>query len=113
MTELTITFDCASCWDETTIPMDEQEEHRVDDQLYCEGCIGATAWESQDFPLWIEMESYNDHYELGRLVERETGIDLEDIPISRELKYEVFYVYWKITEDGVEGPYDEKRGELL
>ena len=113
MTEQTITFHCASCGAEETVAAGDQEEHCVGDQLYCETCIGPTAWESQDFPLWIEMESYNDHYELGRLVERETGIDLEDIPIARDLKYAVFYTYWKITENSVEGPYDEKQGELL
>jgi len=56
-------------------------------------------------------EAYFDNYELGRAVEDETGIDLEDIPIARDLKYCVFYSWWKITETGVEGPYDEKRGE--
>lgn len=93
--------------------MGKKDDHFVNGGLYCETCASVSEWETLDFPIWIEFESYNDHYELGRAVERETGVDLDDIPIARELKYCVFYSYWKITENGVEGPYDEKRGEKL
>jgi len=113
MTDQQIQFSCASCGAETTISTDEQDDHTVDEKLYCKTCIGPTAWESQDFPLWIEVEHYNDNYQLGRAVEHKTGIDIEDIPIARDLKYCVVHTYWKITENGVEGPYNEKEGSLL
>jgi transcription elongation factor Elf1 len=112
MTEQTITFDCAECGYETTIQRDEIDEYEDDGKLVCGEC-GMTPWERQDFPLWIEFESYNDHYELGSCVERQTGLDTDDIPIARDLKYAVFSVYYKITENGVEGPYREKGGEKL
>lgn len=70
-------------------------------------------WESLDFPLWIEWESYEDNWGMLRHVERQTGVPEDRIPAG-EMKYTVFCVWYKVEEDGtVKGPYDSRGGEKI
>lgn len=66
-----------------------------------------------DFPIWVEWESYNDTYGLLDNFCYQTGLEHEDVPIARDMKYTVINVWFKVTRDGVEGAYDEKNGEKL
>lgn len=107
-----IDFECNMCGDHTQVEYGEEE---TDDNgnLICKTCTGQQKFENLDFPVWVEWESYNDTYGLLENFCYHTGLDHEDVPIAREMKYTVFCVWYKVTEDGVEGPYSEKGGELL
>ncbi len=99
---------CDECGED--IPLSDVEEDG--DDVLCESCA-ETEWSDLDFPLWIDVEHYEDNWEMVERVNWATGIDMDKIP-SDEMKYTVFSVWFKITEGGlVKGPYDEKRGEKI
>lgn len=117
--------ECPSCGFEPLEPRKTVEGNEVsEDGWYCPGCEGEyddlpTHWDDQDFPLWIEWESYNDTYGLLRSLEHQSEAHHETIPdefgeSGSPFKYTVFTVWFKVTANGnVGGPYDEKRGELI
>ena len=90
--------------------------------MYCPDC-GAEydedtvlRWDDVDFPVWISREWRDSKWDFYRDFLRTTGLhdDAHGFPNVRDMKYTSILVYFKVTEDGdVEGPYDEKRGELL
>lgn len=87
---------------------------------YCPDCQSTfdedvvLQWDSLDFPLWVEMESYNDTYGLLDRLCRQHSIHRAVVPNKRDMKYAVFSAWFKIDEDGaVEGPFDRRRGEKL
>ena len=112
MSDQQITFHCSDCGDQTTTKVDETSENRYG-EFICPECAAPPKWEDQSFPIWIELEHCEDNWKMLRRVSEYTGVPADDIPAG-EMKYCVVYAYFKINEDGsVEGPYDEKRGELL
>ena len=112
MTEQHISYDCADCDSNVTTPRGSEIEN-LDGQLICEDC-DKPDWEQLDFPLWFDYPVRMSKWEPLRLVSEETGIDEDDIQCKRDLKYaDSTHVWYKITQYGVEGPYDEKEGELL
>jgi len=112
MTDAKLTYYCSECGDEVTV-LEGEEREDINGHRICMDCPEVPPWEDVDFPLWIEYESYNDTYRLGKIVERRTGVPADNIPIYRDMKYTVFTVWFKITEDSVEGPYRSKEGEKL
>lgn len=112
MSEQSISFECADCDMTVTAPKDSVDEND-DGYLVCEDCAGPPSWEDQDFPIWVEMEHYEDNWEMLRYVMEQTGVPEDDIPAG-QMKYTVFQVWFKVDEAGnVEGPYDAKRGGKL
>lgn len=100
-------YECVECNQNVENPKENNEGEPV-----CINCY-VTTLDDINLPVWIEMESYNDNYELWDAFWRQTGVDEIDSSLKKEMKYAVFYVWYKITEDGVEGPYDKKKGELM
>lgn len=95
----------------------------VESGVYCPDCeteFGEDTvlqWDDLEFPLWLHEEVRLDDWRLWRTLWRSENLydgDYGSIPDNRDMKCQVFFVWFKITEDGdVEGPYDEKRGEKL
>ena len=114
--------ECPTCDFVTLEPKKSVENNEViEDGWYCPDCEstydGDTvfSWEDVDWPVWIEYESYNDTWRMYDLFLRQTGIHEDAMPDGfTEMKYTVFSVWFKITEDGtVHGPYDDRNGELI
>lgn len=89
---------------------------------YCPNCEAtfdsdvAIDWDDIDFPVWIGYESYNDTWEMWREFKYSTNFYDGDYnrEAPRDMKYTTFTVWFKVNEYGsVEGPYDEKEGELI
>ena len=115
---------CPECgFEELEVNKDVDGNDVVESGWYCPDCSstfdeGSTLhWDEIDFPVWIEFESYNDHWELLDKFHWQTGLydgDHNGTPGLRDMKYTVFTVWFTVDEYGsVEGPYDEKGGELL
>lgn len=93
------------------------------DGLYCPDCQttfdGETTlqWDNIDFPVWVEVEHYDDKYGFKRKFLRSVGLydgEFNGDPSGREMKYCVFTVWFKVTEDGkMKGPYGKRGGELI
>lgn len=72
------------------------------------------SWQDQEFPVWESYEIYEDNYELYRSLTH--GYDKENVPdkLKENTKYNVFKVWFKISESGkVEGPFDSRNGEKI
>jgi len=106
-----IDFQCAECDAHTQVEYGNEVENE-DGNLVCGDC-DEESWEDLDFPIWLSYQFYHDNYELGYAVSHQTGIELEEIPYARDLKYCCPLLWFKIEEHGIEGPYDEKGGELI
>jgi len=87
---------------------------------YCSNCGAEDPWETHykynmddvEFPVIVEMEMYNDDYELwssfcyevfGTRVSTDNIVNIPDsLP---RMKYACPMTYWKITKSDVKGPY--------
>ena len=100
-------YECVECEQIVENPKENEDGDPVHEKCYTK------TLDDIDLPVWIKIESYQDNYELWRAFVRETGVDEIRDDLKGEMKYSVFYVWYKVTEDSVEGPYDEKKGELM
>lgn len=114
---------CPDCgYDELEVKKSIERNEVIEGGRYCPDCgsdfdEGVTLqWDDIEFPVWVEMESYNDHWELWDTFRWDVNYYDGDRNRSApsDMKYTVFSVYYKVEEDGsVEGPYDSKNGDLL
>lgn len=113
---------CPECGFEELEANKEVVDNEVrEDGLYCPDCDTTfkddttLQWDDIDFPVWVEVEHYDDDYGLLRSFEYQTGLyrgDHNGAPGYGDMKYCVFCVWFKVEEDGsVEGPYANKRDE--
>lgn len=100
-------YECAECSQPVEKPKENKDGNPVHEKCYTK------TLDDLDLPEWIKMESYQDNYELWDSFWRQTGVDEIPDDLKGEMKYTVFTAWYKVTEDGVEGPYDEKNGELM
>lgn len=100
-------YECAECGQDVENPKENRDGKPVHEKCYTKKL------EDLDMPIWVEMESYQDNYELWDNFWRQTGVDEIPSDLKQEMKYSVFSVWYKVTEQGVEGPYNEKKGELV
>jgi len=104
-----IKYDCATCGTvvsraKSDIPTDGGGGY------ICDDCASPQEWDDVEFPVWVDVEYYDDTWGLGRNFCRQTG--LPEGEMTREMKYTVFRAWYKVLEDGtVEGPYTERNGE--
>lgn len=106
-------IECSSCGEEIDKPVREVKENEDGDPI-CEECL-RTTFDDLDFPHWIGYEFYQDNWELYDHFVYDTGVDEDTIPdkVSSNMKYATLSVWYKVTEEGVEGPYDSKYGEKI
>ena len=100
-------YTCAECGHTVENPKENEDGDPVHEKCYTK------TLDDLDLPVWVEMESYQDDYQLWRAFYRKTGVDEIPDDLKGDMKYAVFYAWYKITEDGVEGPYTEKEGEKM
>lgn len=124
MTDSDVDAQCPECGFETLeVNKDVVDNEVVEDGWYCPDCdtqYGEDVvlhWDDLAFPLWIQEEFRLDNWQLWRTLKYSENLydgDYNGTPNLRDMKCQVFLAYFKVTEDGsVEGPYDERRGELL
>jgi predicted RNA-binding Zn-ribbon protein involved in translation (DUF1610 family) len=116
-------YHCPECrYEPLEVKKSVENNEVVKGGYYCPDCGEDFAedtvlrWDDVDFPYWIDYEPYDDNWQLYRDFLYATGLHEEAVgmPPLRDMKYTVFTVWFKITEDGeVEGPYDSRGGELI
>lgn len=114
-------LECPECREATIEPKKKIVDNEVTvGGRYCASCGTdfdegvKLSWDEIDFPVWIDWESYNDSWDMLRKFQYKTGLHDSAADGLTDMKYTVFSVWFRIDEDGsVNGPYDEKRGELI
>jgi len=121
MTETIDTPSCPECgFDELEVSKSVENNEVQHDGWYCPDCEATfeddtvLEWNSLSFPLWVEMESYNDNYQLLDSLCYQHNVHRDVVPNKRAMKYSVFTVWYKIEGNGgVNGPYASRNGEEL
>lgn len=115
---------CPECGYAEVVPRKQVRNNEVvEEGRYCPECQTeydedtVLQWDQLDSPIWIHEELRLDNwalYDTFHYSENFHTGDYNGAPSLRDMKCWLVPMWFKVNEDGsVEGPYDEKGGELL